>query len=200
MSKTVPLFVFSAIVQAAVNAAESGGGFVQAVVLARQPLKGVPTEGQVLQVQTAMATAFHEKGLEASTCSTYQNYAKVLLTCPMNHLLAACEAGTGITGVLSRVRAQRPQTDAPKRGRPSGKGAGKPTATNSGAAVDPLAPNGAVKEAVSPMHYWVKELNALNAGATILRNAKNDSMTAEDAVALKNAVSTALALLGKYTA
>jgi hypothetical protein len=85
-------------------------------------------------------------------------------------------------------------------GRPTKQGAGKTTAKKSGAAVDPLAPNNAVKDAVSPMHYWVKELNALSAGATILRNAKNDAMTAEDAVALKDAVSVALALLAKYTA
>lgn len=87
-----------------------------------------------------------------------------------------------------------------KAGRPAKQGAGKTTATNSGAAVDPLAPSTVASEAVSPMHRWVKDLNALNAGATILRDAKNQTMSAEDAAALKDAVSKCIALLGKYTA
>lgn len=87
-------------------------------------------------------------------------------------------------------------------GRPSGKGAGKttaPAAANSGAAVDAVNPD-ATDNARSPIHRWVRQLNELNAGAFILRDAKNHTMSAEDAAALKDAVSKCLALLGKYTA
>lgn len=84
-----------------------------------------------------------------------------------------------------------------KRGRPAGQGAGK-TAANSGAAVDPITATGA-GDAPSPMHRWVRELNTLNAGTNILRNARNECMSAEDAAALKDAVSQCIALLGKYT-
>ena len=85
-----------------------------------------------------------------------------------------------------------------KAGRKSGQGAGKTTATNS-TGVDPLSPSTIASEAISPMHRWVKDLNALNAGATILRDANNNTMTAADAAALKDAVSKCVALLGKYT-
>ena len=83
-----------------------------------------------------------------------------------------------------------------KAGRKAGQSAGKsPEAPNSGAAADPMAP----QDAPSPMHRWVRELRDLNAAAFILRDAKNSTMSAEDANALKDAVSTCIALLGKYT-
>jgi hypothetical protein len=89
-----------------------------------------------------------------------------------------------------------------KAGRPAGQGAGKTTASaavSSGAAVDPLAPSAPMKDAPSPMHFWVRELGALNAGATILRDTQNRTLSAADANALKDAVSKCIALLGKYT-
>lgn len=88
------------------------------------------------------------------------------------------------------------------RGRPAGKGAGKttaPPAANSGAAVDAVNPD-ATDNAPSPIHRWVRQLRELNAGAFILRDAKNHTMSAADAAALKDAVYKCLALLGKYTA
>lgn len=87
-------------------------------------------------------------------------------------------------------------------GRKPGQGKGKTTAAtaaNSGAAVDPINALGA-SDAPSPMHRWVRELRELNAAAFILRDAKNFTMSAEDATALKDAVSKCIALLGKYTA
>src|SRR5574337_607887 len=45
----------------------------------------------------------------------------------------------------------------------------------------------------SPMHRWVRELRALEAGANIIRNEKNESMTAADAVELQGAIKVCLA-------
>jgi hypothetical protein len=201
MSKTVSPFVFTGIVAAAIGAATASGSFVQSIVDARLPLKGKPSESQIQACLIAMADAWRINGLEAASLKVYASCAGTLLSCPMAMLLEACEYGTGRNGVMQRVNAMMKPADntAVKRGRPAGNGAGKTTAKNSGAAVDPLAPNGAVKDAVSPMHYWVKELNALNAGATILRDTQNRCLSAEDANALKDAVSKCIALLGKYT-
>lgn len=89
-----------------------------------------------------------------------------------------------------------------KRGRPAGKGAGKTTtvtADNSDAAVDPISAGGA-GDAPSPMHRWMRQLNDFRQGVFILRDAKNECMTAEDATRAQNLAAELTALLGKYTA
>lgn len=51
----------------------------------------------------------------------------------------------------------------------------------------------------SAMHGWARQLNALKAGALIVRNDKDQTMTAADATELQNALTVALAIIGKYT-
>jgi len=202
MSKTVSPFVFTGIVLAAVNAANASGLFVQSIVDARLPLKGKPSESQIKACILAMKEAWRINKLDTKTLKTYSSCAGTLLSCPMAMLLKACESGTGRNGVMERVNEMKnPPTNStkPRVGRPSGKGAGKTPMKNSGAAVDPLAPTSPMKDAPSPMHFWVRELNTLSAGATILRDTQNRCLSAKDANALKDAVSKCIALLGKYT-
>ena len=52
----------------------------------------------------------------------------------------------------------------------------------------------------SPMHGWARRLQALSAAALMVRNDKNENLSAEDAVALQDAIKMALAIMGKYTA
>lgn len=54
-------------------------------------------------------------------------------------------------------------------------------------------------ETVSPMHGWMVKVKDLGAAAFMLRNARNEPLSVEDAKALQDAVNTIAALLGKYT-
>jgi hypothetical protein len=144
MSKTVSLFAFSAIVNAAVNAAKAEGVFVRSIVEARQPLRGTPSEAQVTECCTAIAAAFGPDA-DKKSYDVYVSTAKALLSCPMDVLIEACKEGLGRNGVYRRVNdAMRPaDSTKPKVGRPAGQGAGKTTAVapvNSGAANDPINP------------------------------------------------------------
>jgi hypothetical protein len=132
MSKTVSLFVFAPIVAAAVATVKSEGAFVRAIVEARQPLRGTPSEAQMNECLTAMGTAWRKAGLEKDSLKVYISCASTLLSCPMKMLLEACEVGHGRNGVMKRVNAMvQPPADSskPKRGRPAGQGKGKTTAT-----------------------------------------------------------------------
>jgi hypothetical protein len=205
MAKTVSPFVFTGIVAAAVGAANASGSFVQSIVDARLPLKGKPSDAQIQACMFAMADAWRIAGLDAASLKVYSSNATTLLSCPMAMLLEACEMGTGRNGVVGRVNAMMKPADStkPKRGRPAGKGAGK-TTTNSGAAVDPLAPaaNDSIipKDGVSPMHRWAVALAAMDSGALIVRDANNGTMTAEDATAFQKLIKNASMIVGKYTA
>jgi hypothetical protein len=199
MAKTVPVFVFSAIVAAAVAAAKSEGAFVRSIVEARQPLKGIPSAAQVDECCLAIAAAFGPSA-DKKSFKVYVSTARALLSCPMEVLIEACKEGFGRNGVYERVNAAMRPADStePKVGRPAGKGAGKTTAKPAAAAAanDSVIP----KDGASPMHRWLVALTAMDNGALIVRDAKNNTMTAEDATALQAALKTCRAIVGKYTA
>lgn len=200
MAKTVPVFVFAPIVAAAVAAAKSEGAFVRSIVEAREPLRGTPSATQVNECCMAIAAAFGPDA-DKKSFEVYVSTAKALLSCPMNVLIEACKEGFGRNGVYRRVNdAMRSVDDtAPKRGRPAGKGAGKTTtaaAAKTDAANDSVIP----KDGASPMHRWLVALTAMDNGAMIVRDAKNGTLSAEDATALQAALKTCRAIIGKYTA
>lgn len=147
MAKTVTLFVFSPIVQAAVSAVKSEGAFVRAIVESREALKSkTPSEGQIEECVIAMAAAFKDEGLSKDSLDVYMSSARRLLGCPFKVLIEACKDGMGRTGVYRRVNdaiKSADTADKPRVGRPAGKGAGKttaPAAVNSGAGADPINP------------------------------------------------------------
>jgi hypothetical protein len=199
MAKTVPVFVFSAIVAAAVAAAKSEGAFVRSIVEARQPLKGIPSATQVDECCLAIAAAFGPSA-DKKSFKVYVSTARALLSCPMKVLIEACEEGLGRNGVYERVNAAMQPADStkPKVGRPAGKGAGKTTAKPAAAAAanDSVIP----KHGISPMHSWVVALAMMDNSACIVRDAKNRTLSAEDAAALQAALKPVQAILGKYTA
>ncbi len=206
MAKSVALFVFSPIVAAAVGAVKNEGAFVRAIVESRESLKSKnPSEGQIEECLVAMATAFGKEGLSKDSLDGYSSVARKLLGCPFKVLVGACKEGMGRTGVYRRVNdALKPANSTkPRTGRPAGNGAGKTTAKNSGAAVDPLAPaaNDSIipKDGVSPMHRWAIALSAMDSGACIVRDASNSTMTSEDAAAFQKLIKDASMIVGKYT-
>jgi hypothetical protein len=186
---------------AAVAAAKSEGAFVRSIVEARQPLKGIPSAAQVDECCLAIAAAFGPSA-DKKSFKVYVSTARALLSCPMEVLIEACNEGFGRNGVYERVNAAMRPADStePKVGRPAGKGAGKTTAAaavkTAAAANDSVIP----MDGASPMHRWLVALTAMDNGALIVRDAKNNTMTAEDATALQAALKTCRAIVGKYTA
>ena len=202
MSKTVTLFVFSPIVQAAVGAVKSEGAFVRAIVESREALKSkTPSEGQIEECLVAMATEFSKEGLSKDSLDGYSSVARKLLGCPFKVLVDACKEGMGRTGVYRRVNDALKPADSsqPRVGRPAGNGAGKTTAKTT-AKTDAANDNIIPKDGVSPMHRWALTLTTMDNNALIVRDANNGTMTAEDATAFQAAVKVCSAIVGKYTA
>lgn len=143
-----------------------------------------PTNGQVKAALTAA-----DKGLKPGSVSVY--------AC---NILKWARSGKTPANMRQCVNKSPEGHVKAAAGRPAGKGAGKTTAT---AAAESAAANDSSiipKDGVSPMHRWAVALTAMDSGALIVRNAANNTMTAEDATAFQKLIKDALAIVGKYTA
>lgn len=192
MSKTVNVVVASlaAVVAAASNAAGSAAELTRAACVA---LLAGAHEADVIE---AVKGGYQERGQDMPAGMS-SNLKRLAAADP--ELIALVRDGGYALNNKTLEFFGVPKVS--KAGRPAGQGAGKATATaaNSGAAVDPITAGGA-GDAPSPMHRWMRTLNDFRQNVFILRDAKNEVMTAEDATRAQNLAAEMVALLGKYTA
>lgn len=98
-------FNASPIVSAILLADKAQGGFVRAIIEAREANPKTKPDTMVQAIADGLVAVVEAGDIEASSAKQYVTYAKTMIECKLETLLDAVVEGYGITGVLRRIRA-----------------------------------------------------------------------------------------------